>query len=148
MQSALEAAVLVIIMAALTNVSWTVIFLPLALVLTAVFGLGIGFAAAILNARYRDIQHLVGIVLSVSFFLVPIVYTPEIVPDEAYGLPVRRIVEMNPLNTVVQIARDAVYSLEVPALGDLAAACGWAAASFALGLAYFRRRSMIISEEP
>lgn len=148
MQSALEAAVLVIIMAALSNVSWTLVFLPVALVLTAFFGLGVGFAAAILNARYRDVQHLVGIVLSVSFFLVPIVYTPEIVPDTAYGLPVRRIVELNPLNSVVSIARDAVYFLQAPPLRQLAAAAGWAAAFFSLGLTYFRKRSMIISEEP
>ena len=148
MQSGLEASVLVVIMAALGNVSWTLVLLPVAMVLAAVFGLGIGFAAAVLNARYRDIQHLVGIVLSVAFFLVPIVYTPDIVPETAYGLPVRRLVELNPLNSVIAVARDAVYFLEAPSLGQLATAAGWAAASFTLGWMYFRRRSMRISEEP
>lgn len=148
LQSALEATVLAAIMAALLNVSWTLIFLPVAMVLTAMFGLGIGFAAAILNARYRDIQHLVGIVLSVAFFLVPIVYTPDIVPDSAYGLPVRRLIELNPMNAMIAVARDAVYFLEVPAIGQLAAAAAWAAASFTAGWVYFRSRSMRISEEP
>ena len=147
-QSALEATVLVIIMAALLNVSWTLLLLPVAMVLAAVFGLGIGFAAAVLNAHYRDMQHLVGIVLSVAFFLVPIVYTPDIVPDRAYGLPVRRMIELNPLNAVIGVARDAVYFLEAPQLSQLALAAGWAAASFTLGWIYFRRRSMRISEEP
>ena len=148
MQSALEAAVLTVIMAALLNVSWTLVFLPVTMVLTAAFGLGVGFAAAILNARYRDIEHLVGIVLSVAFFLVPIVYTPDIVPETAYGLPVRRLIELNPLNSMIAVARDAVYFLEAPQLGQMAAAAAWAAASFALGWVYFRNRSMRISEEP
>ena len=148
MQSGLEASVLVVIMAALGNVSWTLVLLPVAMVLASVFGLGIGFATAVLNARYRDIQHLVGIVLSVAFFLVPIVYTPDIVPETAYGLPVRRLVELNPLNAVIAVARDAVYFLEAPSLGQFATAAGWAAASFTLGWMYFRRRSMRISEEP
>ena len=148
LQSSMEALVLVLIMAVLVNVSWTLVFLPVAMMLAAMFALGLGFAASILNARYRDIQHLTTIVLSVGFFLVPIVYTPDIVPDRAYGLPVARIVELNPLNSVIAVARDAVYFLEVPAAADLATAAAWSIGAFVLGLAFFRRRSMAISEEP
>ena len=148
LQSSLEALVLVVIMAAMANLSWTLVFLPVAMVLAAMFALGLGFAAAIVNARYRDIQHLTTIVLSVGFFMVPIVYTPDIVPERAYGLPVARIVELNPLNSVIAVARDAVYFLEAPAVADLATAGAWAISVFAAGLAFFRRRSMAISEEP
>ena len=148
LQSSLEALVLVVIMAVLANVSWTLVFLPVAMVLAAMFALGLGFAASALNARYRDIQHLTAIVLSVGFFMVPIVYTPDIVPERAYGLPVARIVELNPLNSVIAVARDAVYFLVMPDLADLATAAAWAAVSFAAGLAFFRRRSMAMSEEP
>ena len=148
LQSSMEALVLVLIMAALVNVSWTLVFLPVAMVLAAMFALGLGFAASILNARYRDIQHLTTIVLSVGFFMVPIVYTPDIVPERAYGLPVARLVELNPLNSVIAVARDAVYFLEAPDPADLVTAAAWAIGAFALGLAFFRRRSMAISEEP
>ena len=148
LQSVLEALVLVAIMIGFGNISATVLFLPVALVLVAVFGLGVGFVVSIFNARYRDTEHLVGIVLSVTFFLIPIVFTPDLVPEEAYGLPVRRMMELNPLNAIVAVSRDAVYFLEVPSLSRLATAAGWAAASFGLGLLYFRRRSMQISEEP
>ena len=139
---------LVLIMAVLANVSWTLVFLPVAMVLAALFALGLGFAAAIVNARYRDIQHLTTIVLSVGFFMVPIVYTPDIVPERAYGLPVARLVELNPLNSVIAVTRDAVYFLEAPDIADLATAAAWAIGVFVAGLAFFRRRSMAISEEP
>lgn len=148
LQSSLEALVLVLIMTAMANVSWTLVFLPVAMVLAAMFALGLGFAAAVVNARYRDIQHLTTIVLSIGFFTVPIVYTPDIVPERAYGLPMARLVELNPLNSVIAVARDAVYFLEVPDVADLAIAAAWSFSVFALGLAFFRRRSMAISEEP
>jgi ABC-type polysaccharide/polyol phosphate export permease len=147
-QSSLEALVLMAIMIGFGNVSWTFVFLPLALVLIGVFGLGVGMVVAILNARYRDVQYLVGIILSVTFFLVPIVYTVDIVPDQAYGLPVRRIVDLNPLAQFIGIARDAVYYLRVPSLGRVLAALVWASGTFCVGWIYFRRRSMEISEEP
>lgn len=148
LQSGLEAIVLVAIMAVLTNVSWTLVLLPVSMMLAAVFGLGIGFAAAVLNAQYRDIQHLVSIVLSVAFFGVPIVYTPDIVPEVAYGLPVGRLIELNPLNSIIAVARDGVYYLQAPQLSQLALAAAWATGSFTLGWIYFRRRAMTISEEP
>lgn len=147
-QSALEALVLVAIMVALLNVSWTMVFLPIALVSVAVFALGIGFVVAILNARYRDVQYLTGIALNVWFFSVPIVFTPAIVPERAYGLPVARIIELNPLTQFVGFARDAVYFLEVPSLGRITAVVAWSVASFVPGWWYFRRKSMEISEEP
>jgi ABC-type polysaccharide/polyol phosphate export permease len=148
LQSALEALVLIAIMIGFGNVSWTFVFLPLALLLIGVFGLGVGMVVAILNARYRDVQYLVGIVLSVAFFLVPIVYTMEIVPDEAYGLPVRRIIELNPLAQFIEIARDAVYFLEVPPFATVLSALVWSVTVFGVGWVYFRHRSMEISEEP
>ena len=148
LQSGLEVLVLLAIMAILLNVSWTFAFLPAVLLITAAFGLGIGFIVSILNVRYRDMEHLMAILLRVTFFLVPIVFTPDIVPDRAYGLPVRRIMELNPLNSMIAVARDAVYFLEVPGPRHLMTSTAWAVVLFAVGLAYFRRKSMEISEEP
>lgn len=148
LQSSLEVLVLVALMTAFGNASWTFVFLPIVLLLAAAFGLGIGFIVSILNIRYRDVQHLVAILLRAMFFLVPIVFTPDIIPDRAYGLPVRRIMEVNPLNSMLAISRDAAYFLRTPDLTDMATAALWAVVSFSLGLVYFRRKSMQVSEEP
>ena len=148
LQSSLEVLVLVAIMVGYLNVSWTYLFLPFALILIWFFGLGVGMVVSILNARYRDVQYLVGIALNVGFFLIPIIYTMELVPDEAYGLPVRRLIELNPLTQFVGLARDSVYFLEPPSLGRVVVTTVWAAAVFGVGWVYFRHRSMEISEEP
>lgn len=147
-QTGLEAAVLLAIMAALTNISWTAIFLLLALVLSMAFALGIGFIAAILNARYRDIQYLVGVLLNVGFFLVPVVYPPSLLDNEDVPEIARQLVRWNPPALFVEIARDGVYFLQTPEPLKVAAALAWSAGTFAIGWVYFRARSMEISEEP
>lgn len=147
-QTGLEAAVLLTIMVIAANIAWTAIFLFVALVLALTFALGLGFVASILNARFRDIQYLVGVLLNVGFFLVPIIYPLGLVPDQAYGLPAKAIVEWTPPAVYVEIARDGVYFLQVPSAAKLVAGAGYAAMAFAIGWVYFRARSMEISEEP
>ncbi len=149
-QTCFEIFVLFVLMVALTNISWTFLLLPFILLGAASFALGIGCIAAILNARYRDTRYLFGIALSLQFFLVPIVYPIGLLdnPDvDTYGLPAREIVRWNPVSEFVQAAHDVVYFLEVPSLGRVAIMVASATISPAIGLTYFRRRSMEISEE-
>ena len=147
-QTGLEATVLLIIMAILANISWTAIFLLLALLLTMGFGLGIGFIASVMNARYRDIQYLVGVLLNVGFFLVPIVYPPELLENEDVPEFARQLVQWNPPALFVEIARDGVYFLQTPDPLKVLVAAAWSIGTFSVGWVYFRARSMEISEEP
>ena len=147
-QSGLEVLVLVVIMAALSNLGWTVIFLPLAMLFALGFGLGLGFIVSVLNARYRDVSYLIGILLNVAFFAVPIVYTPALLNHEEIPEIARTIVEWNPVALFIEISRDATYFLQVPLWNRVLAAILWSATTFAIGWVFFRRQSMSISEEP
>ena len=147
-QTLLEAVVLVVIMAVMANLSWTAVCLPLALVLSLLFGLGIGFIVSVFNARYRDVQYLVGILLNVAFFTVPIVFTEELLDRDEVPDLVRTLITWNPPSLFVEIARDAMYFLEVPQWNRLLAATAWGVITFSIGWVYFRDQSMAISEEP
>jgi lipopolysaccharide transport system permease protein len=146
-QSGLEILVLAVIMGVLLNMSAVFLLLPLVVVLAGLFGLGVGLVAAILNTVYRDTQYLVGILLNLAFFLVPIVYTPEILPERAYGVPVQRVLGLHPMSSFVEAAHDIAYFQRLPTLGAVAQMLAWTAGALAVGLWYFRRRSMQISEE-
>ncbi|MFT7601319.1 MAG: ABC-type polysaccharide/polyol phosphate export permease [Acidimicrobiales bacterium] len=149
-QTMFEIAVLLILMLALTNISWTFLLLPFILLGAGSFALGIGFVVSVLNARYRDIRYLTGIVLSLQFFLIPIVYPISLLeqPDiDTYGLPARELVGWNPVSQFVQAAHDVVYFLEVPSAGRVLAMVLYATISPLFGLWFFRRRAMAISEE-
>jgi ABC-2 type transport system permease protein len=147
-QTGLEAAVLLVIMAVLANLSWTAVFLPIALVLALLFGLGVGFIVSVFNARYRDVQYLVGILLNVAFFTVPIVFTEELLNRDEVPDLARTLITWNPPSLFVEIARDATYFLEVPQWNRLLAAAAWGVITFSIGWVYFRDQSMAISEEP
>jgi ABC-type polysaccharide/polyol phosphate export permease len=54
--------------------------IPPVVIVQAVFLDGLVLALSALNVFYRDVQHLVGNVLTFLFFLCPIVYPPSAVP--------------------------------------------------------------------
>ena len=147
-QTTLEVAVLLVIMAALSNIGWTLVFLPVAMALALGFGLGLGFIVSVLNARYRDVKYLVGIVLNVAFFAVPIVYTPQLLEREDVPDTARVLLEWNPMALIIEVGRDATYFLQVPLWNRFLAALAWSVATFSIGWIFFRRQSMSISEEP
>jgi ABC-type polysaccharide/polyol phosphate export permease len=146
-QAFIEALVLLAFMTAYGNVGWTLVLLPVVLLFAAMFGLGIGMVMAVFNTRYRDVENLVVILLSTTFFLVPIVYTEEIIPDEAYGLPAADLIGANPISQFVGTARDVVYFLEWPSVARLALLASYAFGSLGFGWWFLNRRSMALSEE-
>lgn len=149
-QSMIECVVLIAIMGSLRNLSFTALFLPLVLLGVTMFALGIGFFFAILNSTYRDVQYLVGIALNMGFFLVPIIYTFDLIPadrSDTFGLPAQAIVSWNPVSQFVGAAHDLMYQLEAPTVGKIVAMIAHATVPFTLGLIFFRRRSLAIAEE-
>ena len=146
-QALIETLVLVAFMVGYRNLSWTMLLIPVVLILTAMFGLGIGMVMSVFNTRYRDVENLVVILLSALFFLVPIVYTEEIIPERAYGLPAADLIGSNPVSQFVDTFRDLVYFLEWPSIGRLSLLTMYALISLGFGWWFLNRRSMALSEE-
>jgi ABC-type polysaccharide/polyol phosphate export permease len=146
-QSLIEAGVLLVIMFAIGNASWSMLMLPYVLVCTAAFGLGFGFMLSIANAHFRDVKYLITVVLNALFFLVPIVYPPDIVPTEKWGLPLRDLIDANPIVQFVGAGRDATYFAEVSSVGRLIYIGIVGPAVFVLGWSVFVRKSVDIAEE-
>ena len=129
-------------------------WVPLVLVVMALqagFVLGIGLVLSAANAYFRDIQHFLGIFLNVWFYLTPILYQPDLIPEstEILGveLPVRSMMRLNPMASFVDAYRDLLYHLRAPALGQWALLVGLAVTSLALGAVVFRRLEPTLAEE-
>lgn len=149
-QTLFEVAILLVAMTVLGNITWTFLLLPFVLIGAGMFALGIGFVVAILNARFRDVRHLVGISMNLGFFMVPIIYPFSLFEGESldtYGLPAKEIVAWNPVSQFVGAAHDLVYFLQLPSAGRVLAMLIYSTVVPALGLKFFRARSMAISEE-
>lgn len=129
-------------------------YLPVVLLLMVVMTLfvaGLGLAFSVLNVYFRDIQHLVSILFQAWFYLTPIVYPIDLVPQRAlifgFDLPARAIFDLNPMVGFVEAFRDLLYDLRMPPFGELAYLVVVSALVFAGGLAIFARFEGRLAEE-
>lgn len=86
----------------------TLAVLPVIIVGQFLFLLGVVFALSALNVFFRDVQHIVANILTLIFFLCPIVYPSQAVPEKF-----RFTVELNPLAAITvlyhQVLIDGVW---------------------------------------
>jgi lipopolysaccharide transport system permease protein len=148
----IELAVLVVILLFVGNMvlPWIPLVLLL-VVIETVFVFGIGLVLSVLNVYFRDVKHLMSIVLQALFYSAPIVYPISLVPRSAeiwgWKIPLLRIYELNPIVSLVNLYRDVLYDLHFPDLGDLAYLTVWALGLLALGFWVFSRLEGRLAEE-
>jgi lipopolysaccharide transport system permease protein len=59
---------------------------PLVLAVQLIFTLAVTFIVSALNVRFRDLQHIVANVMTLWFFVTPVLYIPNAVPEVARRL--------------------------------------------------------------
>jgi lipopolysaccharide transport system permease protein len=70
-------------------------FVPL-LAIQQAFAIGMGMVLGAINVFFRDVGHFLNIVMQFWFWLTPIVYPLNILPEK-----VRRILELNPMTKLI-----------------------------------------------
>jgi len=81
-----------------------------ALAVVTVFATGMALLASALNVRYRDVEHLLEVILLAWFWLTPIVYPVTFVRDQLGGHPwLFRLYMANPMAGVVTAMQRALY---------------------------------------
>jgi ABC-type polysaccharide/polyol phosphate export permease len=148
----IELGVLVVILVVFGNMvlPWIPVLLLLVAIQT-VFVLGIALVLSVLNVYFRDMKHLIGILLQAMFYTAPIIYPIRLVPERAvlfgWELPLRDLYELNPLVRLLSAYRDVLYNVRLPQLTDLAYITVWAAVSLGVGLWVFTRLEGRLAEE-
>jgi ABC-type polysaccharide/polyol phosphate export permease len=146
-QTAIEFGLLFVIYLVVGNISWTFLMVPVLLVLLAAFSLGIGLILAVTNARFRDVSYIVSVLLSLLFYLSPIIYPISVVTDLYDEHPWLRLYEFNPVTAFIEAFRSALWYLEFPGWGRLAFLAAVSVVVLVGGWTYFQRKSADVSEE-
>ena len=146
-QMAIEFGLLLVIFIVAMNVGWTFLLLPLLLVLLVAFSVGLGLFLAMLNARFRDVNYIVQVVLNLLFYSAPIIYPIAFVTDRYDEHPWLRVYELNPITAFVEAFRDALYHLEFPGWGRLGYLVLISAGTLMVGWWFFQRGAQDVSEE-
>jgi ABC-2 type transport system permease protein len=131
------------------------VLVPAALVVQLVMLVGACLIVAVLNVYFRDVQHLLELVLLAWFWMTPIVYQPAIIQAKEPWL--FRIYLLNPMTTVVLAFQRGIYGQhEGVSVGG--ATMGWylqrlglvglgAVILVAIGWSIFRRLESRLAEE-
>lgn len=129
-------------------------WLPVAIlliVLLTMFVTGLALTFSVLNVYFRDVQHFVGILFQVWFYLTPIVYPLGFVPERAeiFGkeLPVRSLFHLNPMVDFVEAFRAILYDLQAPSYRIMAYLVVISVMSLLVGLRLFGRLAGKLAEE-
>jgi ABC-2 type transport system permease protein len=130
--SMIPLAILVLLMGHPFYKTW--LYLPVPMVALIIFTAGMTFFFATANVYYRDVAHIVQIVLSAWFYFTPIIYSLDFIP-----VHYRWIFKLNPIIYVINGFRLAVYYGTLPKLSSVAMSFACALAALVIGFNVFRK---------
>ncbi len=128
------------------------LLLPFIILIQTAFTAGLGLALSVLNVFYRDVQHLLEVLLLGWFFLTPIFYPLDILPRDYNFLGVtvdlwRWMQILNPMASIIAAYRDVLYWGRMVGLDFLARTAVTCFLFLIIGFAVFRRYRFVIAEE-
>ncbi|HEY7675833.1 MAG TPA: ABC transporter permease [Candidatus Methylomirabilis sp.] len=124
------------------QVTVLVLGLPLVILIQTMFLLGFSLILSCLNVFYRDVQHILGVLLMVWFYLTPIFYSLSMIPPRF-----RPLYLLNPMASLVTMYRALLFESRVPPPAVFAGAVISSLLMFLLGNFVFRRHSFRFAEE-
>jgi lipopolysaccharide transport system permease protein len=122
---------------------WPLVTMPLLIALQTLFACGIALVVSAATVYFRDLQHLVGVGLTVWFFATPVVY-----PSGAFrGHWFETVLEANPMTWLMTGYQTVWHDDAWPDAGPLIALAATAFASWVLGAFVFKRLERRFAEE-
>ncbi|MCV6622356.1 MAG: ABC transporter permease [Cellvibrionaceae bacterium] len=116
------------------GLSWTILLLPLLLLVYVLQLLGIVWFVSALGVYMRDVNYVAGFIATALFFLSPVFFPKSAVPESF-----ARIMEINPLSYYIESVRLLVVLDDVPQSSDTLQAVGLALVSFYFGYWFFNK---------
>ena len=116
--------------------SWALLFVPVAMILVAIFSLGVGLIMSSVAVFFPDVVEMWGVIVRALFYLTPVMYPEEIVPERFNW-----IFQFNPLYHLILCWREPIYRGCLPPLDSVIISSGSAAVVFLVGWWIFSRQS-------
>ena len=120
----------------------TAVLLPAILTVQLLFTLGLGFALCAANVYLRDVRLLVDVSLLLGFYLTPVFYDAQSVPERY-----RVVLYLNPVAHLLAAYRDILVAGRVPSLGSFLVLAMVGAAICGMGYLIYRSASPTFVDE-
>jgi lipopolysaccharide transport system permease protein len=122
--------------------AWTIVFIPLFLILAILASLGIGYFIAALNVKYRDFRYIVPFVVQLGLYISPVGFSSNIIPDKW-----RFFYSLNPMVGVIDGFRWAITGADISVyLPGFLMSVFMTLFLFILGMFYFRKTELTFAD--
>jgi lipopolysaccharide transport system permease protein len=115
------------------SVYW--LFIPVLIVLMAGTALGLGIIISALTTKYRDLNILLTFAVQLLMYATPIVYPMSFLKGTRYAT----LIEMNPLTSLIEAFRYALFGQGTFMVGDLLYSVLFMIGSLFVGLLFFNK---------
>ncbi|MCX8074989.1 MAG: ABC transporter permease [Clostridia bacterium] len=93
------------------GVSVFALWLPIIVIIQAIFSLACIMILSAINVYARDVQYIMNVILMVWFYITPVLYSTDMVPERY-----RFFYNLNPMVKLIDSYRDILYSKTMPNL--------------------------------
>ncbi|CAM7093307.1 TPA: ABC transporter permease [Escherichia coli] len=115
------------------KLSLALMFLPVSFAILFIFAYGLGLIFSVVSVFLRDMQYLIGVILQALYFMTPIIYPVDAVPEQY-----KWVFAWNPMYYFVDLFRDPIYNNQFPPAYSLQLCALTAIISLLVGLYVFK----------
>ena len=116
------------------KLSVAIFFLPIAYIILFVFTFGVALSVSVITVFFRDLQHVIVIILQVLFYLTPILY-----PKTAFVGKFSWILDINPIRPFIELFRAPLDANVLPDASTILLTLCFAILSISIGFIIFLR---------
>jgi ABC-type polysaccharide/polyol phosphate export permease len=129
------------------SISLHLLWLPLVILVQALFMLGLGFFLAALTVHYRDVKDLLANILTLWFFGSPVIYSYTFLAETKPGSLGTRLLELNPMTHIIEAYHTSMFTGELLHWRRFGVTGIVALLTFVLGYYFFDRLRDSFAEE-
>lgn len=134
--------ILVFVLVAGLGITKYIVLYPFILLIQYILLLGISFIVSSITVYFRDLEHIIGVVLMAAFYGTPIVYKLEQLPAN-----LQVIMQINPMTHLINAYRDIFYYHQMPNMKVLAILLGISLALTIVGYFIFKKLQKGFAEQ-
>ena len=118
------------------------LYLPIIMIAEYAFALSMALICSSTTVYFRDLEHILGIVVMAWQFLTPVMYSVDMVPAKLI-----KIFYLNPMTPIITAYRDILYYKQPPHLGTLFYGFGLSLVLLVIGTIIFNKLQRNFAEE-
>lgn len=119
-----------------------ILLLPLAMIMQYILVLGMTFIFSALNVYFRDLEYILNIIVMMWFYLTPIVYKIEMIPEKY-----RLWFYLNPMTGIINFYRNILYYKRMPSFNAFGGILIYGIIMIVIGYFVFEKLQKNFAEE-